>query len=122
VKAVRYEVPLNIRVEGQTQDGVNVLFTRGRRSFIRLRNEDELAYQLLWRLELADFVQSGDTFIAGHGLATLPVELTPTSFSLFESGVFRAAARVGTLTLAFAPGPDFGVLPLPHKQSPLQRA
>ena len=119
LKAVRYEVPLNVRVEGQTEDGVTVLFTRGRQSVIRLRNEDGLAYQLLWRLELADFVQSGETFIAGHGLATLPVELTPTSFSLFESGAFRAGARVGTLTLAFAPGPDFGVLPLPHKQYPV---
>ena len=120
LKAVRYLVPLNIRIEGQTQDGVTVLFTRGRQSFIRLRNEDELAYQLIWRLELAGVVPKSDkAFIAGHGFETLPVEMEPTNYSFFESGFFRPAARVGTLTLAFAPGSDFGVLPLPHKQYPV---
>lgn len=119
LKAVRYQVPLNVRVEGQTEDGVNILFTRGSETSIRLRNEDELAYRLRWRLELADADRSGEEFIPGHGLATIKVELPSTNFSLFESGVFRPAARVGTLTLQFAPGPDFGVLPLPYKQFPI---
>jgi hypothetical protein len=119
IKAVRYQVPLNIRVEGQTEDGLNVLFTRGTQTSIRLRNEDEQGYKLQWRLDLADADTTGDLFIPGLGLATIKVALPSTNFSVFESGVFRPAARVGTLTLQFAPGSDFSVLPLPYKQYPV---
>ena len=120
LKAVRYQVPFNVKVEGQTESGVNILFTRGSETSIRLRNDDELAYRVRWRLELADFDKSGEEFIPGHGLITLKVECPRTHFSLVESGFFRPAARVGTLTLQFAPGPaGFGVLPLPSKQFPV---
>jgi hypothetical protein len=120
LKAIRYQVPFNVRVEGQTESGVNILFTRGSETSIRLRNDDELAYRLRWRLELADFDKSGEEFIPGHGLATIKVECPQTNFSLVESGFFRPATRVGTLTLQFAPGAaGFGVLPLPSKQFPV---
>ena len=120
LKAVRYQVPFNVRIEGQTEAGVNILFTRGSQAAIRLRNDDELAYRLRWRLELADLDKSGEEFIPGHGLATIKLECPQTNFSLVESGFFRPATRVGTLTLQFAPGDaGFGVLPLPHKQFPV---
>jgi hypothetical protein len=120
LKAIRYQVPFNVRVEGQTESGVNILFTRGSETSIRLRNDDELAYRLRWRLELADFDKSGEEFIPGHGLATIKLECPQTHFSRVESGFFRPATRVGTLTLQFAPGAaGFGVLPLPSKQFPV---
>jgi hypothetical protein len=120
LKAVRHQVPFNVRVEGLTEAGVNILFTRGSETSIRLRNDDELAYRLRWRLELADFDKSGEEFIPGHGLATIKLECPQTNFSLVESGFFRPATRVGTLTLQFAPGDaGFGVLPLPFKQFPV---
>ena len=74
LKAIRYQVPFNIKVEGQTEAGVNILFTRGSEASIRLRNDDDLAYRFRWRLELADLDTSGEEFIPGRGLATIKLE------------------------------------------------
>ena len=120
LKAIRYQVTFNIKVEGQTEAGVNILFTRGSEASIRLRNDDDLAYRFRWRLELADLDKSGEEFIPGRGLATIKLECPNENFSRLESGFFRPAARVGTLTLQFAPGSaGFGVLPLPSRQFPI---
>ena len=119
LKAIRYQVPFNVKVEGATPEIVNVLFTRGKQSLIRLRNEDELTYRVLWRFELGDVAHGGETVIAGHGAAALPVNLDEDDYALLESGIFRSAARSGTLTLAYEPAAGFGMLPLPHRRYPV---
>jgi hypothetical protein len=119
LNAVRYLVPFNLKVEGPTPEVVNLGFTRGRQSKIRLRNEDGMAYRFLWRLELGESSQAGEGFVPANGLTAIPVALASSNFSFLESGFLRSGDRKGTLTLSFQPDASFSVLPLPQKQYPV---
>lgn len=119
VHAVRYQVPFNLKVDGPTTEMVNVGFTRGRESVIRLRNEDGMAYRFLWNLELGEATHNGEGFVPANGLAAIPVTLASSNFSFLESGFLRSADRTGTLTLSYQPDASFRVLPLPQKRYPV---
>ena len=119
LNAVRYLVPFNLKVEGPTPEVVNLGFTRGRESRIRLRNDDGMAYRFLWRLELGESSHAGEGFVPANGLTAIPVALASSNFSFLESGFLRSGDRKGTLTLSFQPDASFSVLPLPQKQYPV---
>jgi hypothetical protein len=119
LKAVRHQVPFNVRVDGPTPEVADVHVTRGKTSFIRLRNEDDMEYRVVWRLELGDNVRDGEFRIPARGLVPVPVELDENDFSFLESGFLRRADRSGTLVLTFEPDVSFQVLPLPQKRFPV---
>ena len=91
LNAVRYLVPFNVKVEGPTPEVVNVGFTRGRESRIRLRNDDGMAYRFLWRLELAEASHAGEGFVPANGSTTIPVTLASSNFPILKAAFYGAA-------------------------------
>lgn len=119
IKALRYQVPFNVKADGPTPEAVTVEITRGRRAHIRLRNDDEMAYRFAWTLDVGSDQYSGTSDIRARGTKSLEFEPTSDVFKLYESGFLRSGERSGTLTLAFEPDASVRDLPVPQRRYPV---
>ncbi|HKE97160.1 MAG TPA: hypothetical protein VKB34_22815, partial [Povalibacter sp.] len=76
LKAVRYQVPFNLKVDGGTGEAVAVAINGADAAgHIALRNEDPIAYCVSWRLELDGRVDSHDVIVPAGGSVDLPFKL-----------------------------------------------
>ena len=119
LKAIRHDVPFNVKVDAANPEQLDISFTRGEPSLIRLRNEDPMTYRFRWRFEVGSEVREGTDSVAPNGLVRLKVDLDSGTFSYPESGFLRSGTRSGMLVLDYEPDPSFRVLPLPQKRFPV---
>ncbi len=119
VKAVRLQVPFDLRIEGPTPERLDLSIARGEKARIVLRNADPLTYRFLWRLELGSQVLSGEAVALPNRLVELAVALDESQFGFLESGFLRSGERQGRLVLQHEPDPSFRVLALAQKTYPV---
>lgn len=119
IKALRYQVPFNIRADGPTPEAVSVEMTRGSLARIRLRNDDDMKYRFVWTLDLGGDEYTNTAEIGARGRTTLSFEPKADGFNVFESGFLRSGAKSGMLTLAFEPDTSVRELPVPQKRYPV---
>jgi hypothetical protein len=119
LKALRYQVPFNVKADGPTPEAVTVDITRGRAAHIRLRNDDDMAYRFTWTLDVGNEQYSGTSDIRARGTKSLQFEPRSDAFKLHESGFLRSGERSGTLTLAFEPDASVRDLPVPQRRYPV---
>jgi hypothetical protein len=122
LKAIRNQVPFNLKVAGPTPEKVAISFTRGAQSDITLRNEDPMSYRFTWSLELDGHVIAPPTlgWVAAGDVVKLPVTLHDEDFALVETGFLRSGAKSGQLFLRYEPDPSFGDYDLRSKQYPVE--
>ncbi len=119
LRALRYQVPFNVKADGPTPEVVTVEITRGRPAQIRLRNDDDLAYRFAWTLDVGNDQYAGTSDIRARGTKALEFEPKPDVFKLHESGFLRSGEKSGTLTLAFEPDASVRDLPVPQRRYPV---
>jgi hypothetical protein len=119
LKALRYQVPFNVKADGPTPEAVTVEITRGRPAHIRLRNDDDMAYRFAWTLDVGNDQYGGISEIRARGTTSLEFEPRADVFTLHESGFLRSGEKSGTLTLAFEPDASVRDLPVPQRRYPV---
>jgi hypothetical protein len=119
IRALRYQVPFNVKADGPTPDAVNVDITRGSPARIRLRNDDDMAYRFAWTLDVGNDEYRGTSDISARGTTWLSFHPESDGFNFLESGFLRNGPRSGTLTLAFEPDASVRDLPVPQRRYPV---
>jgi hypothetical protein len=119
VRAVRYDVPFNIKIDAPTPEKLDIAFTRGQKGKIGLVNEDGMGYRFHWRLDLGDEKREGSGTVEPRGRVELEVPLDDSRFSFLESGFLRSGSLNGRLILDYDPDPAFHAWPRPQKVYPL---
>lgn len=119
LKAVRYDVPFNLKVDGANPEKLDLQFANGKPTNISLRNDDPYAYTFRWRLQLDEGSDSGVQWVGPKQVVTFPVELKATSYSLVDSGLLRSGSRSGQLYLSYEPDPNLQAFPFAQKRYPI---
>ena len=119
VKAVRYDLPFNLKLEGPTPEKLDTTFTRGVPGKIRLRNEDGIGYRFHWRLELGDDSREGYAVADPRGRIEIEVRIDDGKFTFLESGFLRSGTIAGQLILDYDPDASFRGFPRPQKVYPV---
>ena len=103
LKAVKYRVPFNLKLETQTPDAPSLSFERNRPTWMILKNDDAMTYPVHWELAMADTSLAGTVTLTPNG--SVPIKLEPPAewFETWLSGFVKEQPREAQLTLRFQP-------------------
>ena len=105
LRAVKYRVPLAVRLLGAGENPPVLAFRRGAKRDVLVKNDDAMTYHVDWALVVGDAVARGSrVMLPPNGTATIPVVPERAWFSAPLEGFFKDEVKDGTLTLRFSPG------------------
>ena len=119
LKALRYHVPFNVKVEGATSERADVSLARSCESPLTLRNDDPMTYRFRWKVEIDGRTIEDVHVVQPYKSVSLPIRLPPESFPWLATGTLRRDVRAGVLTLEYEPDPGLRNYPLPVKRYPI---
>jgi hypothetical protein len=112
LRAVKYRVPLAVRLLGTGENPPVLKFRRGVTRDVLVKNDDGMTYYVDWRLVVGDAVASGKgVVLPPNGTGTIAITPERGWFGAPLEGFFKDEVKDGTLTLRFSPGAvvNFGV-------------
>ena len=103
LRAIKYRVPLTVRILDAGENPV-LAFQRGVPRTVTLKNDDEMTYEIDWRLAIGGAVAGGQrTVLPANRVATIEVAPDPRWFSTPISGIFKEETKDGLLTVRLTP-------------------
>jgi len=119
LRALRYNVPFNIKVQGATPERADVSFSKSQEGAVTLRNDDPMTYRFRWKVEIDGRAIENVDVVRPYKSIRLPITLPPESFPWLATGTLRPDVREGLLTLEYEPDTGLRNYPLPVKRYPI---
>ena len=124
ITAVKYKVPLAVKLDVPTPDKPELSFTKGSSSQILLKNDDPVTYTVRWEIVVRDHLLAGPSdpvLLTPNGPGRIEVNPPDEWFSTSLSGLFKADQETARLLLYFEPPPGGVTNPKwPVKSIPFQ--
>jgi hypothetical protein len=103
LRAMKYRVPLAVRVVGAGDDPAVLTLEKGRPGKLMLRNEDPMTYHVEWRLTIESESVTDKATLPPNWTTSSPVTVNPRWFSAPLEGFFKDEVKHGTLALRLTP-------------------
>ena len=119
LKALRYAVPFDLRIDGPTPERADLSFTQNRETALTLRNDDPMTYRFRWNLEIDGHAMGGMETVPPNKEVRLKLRIPSQNFTWVSSGTLRSDTRAGVLTLELEPHQSLRNYPFPVKRYPI---